>query len=272
MKNVEICTIPRKNAANQPKWEFRLVYNCRKTWYIKNTTLVYQEKGVCYISKKTSTLRDKAYQAIKNKILTCEIRPGEPLVERQLAAELGISKTPVREALKTLAHEGLVEIIPRRGAYVIEMPAKDLYDIYQVRQALECLAMELCLPKINQTEIEYLTELVDRSSMRWENFDFDVFLEMDELFHRFFIEKSGNQELVNTVMALDTKIARYRSFTAFMPGRIEASLKEHQDILEAIKTANHQEAISNLKIHLNNSLQAWQKANSLIEKMPFPNK
>lgn len=198
------------------------------------------------------SLKEKAYQAIKDGIVFYRYRPGEPLVEEQLARELAISRTPVREALKDLQRDGLVKHIPLKGVFVAEVSTKDVEEVFFLREALEVAAVNLAVKRYSDEEIAEIARVFDSLDESLNAGRYEDLFRADVMLHDFIVEQSGNRRLAQFVRILNDQIQRIRRISATTPGRMEESLKEHRSIVEALKRRESDLAGRLLREHLRN--------------------
>lgn len=204
---------------------------------------------------QTEFLVDKAYELVRNAILRNDLKPGDQLSEASLSEQIGISRTPIREALKRLEQEGMIEIVPRRGAFVTGISAEDITEIYQLREALECYAIQFVTEYGDPAELDRLIADFEQS-FRWiEAGEIDKVNEADTRLHRYIAHSSRNRRLIETVDQLLSQIVRLRSMTATVPGRLMHQAEEHLQIVHALKTGNVDEAREGLRTHLRSVLQ-----------------
>lgn len=196
-------------------------------------------------------LKELAYQRIKASILANKLTPGQKLFEVALAAELNISPTPVREALARLEQEGMVCIVPRKGAHVTPISRQDVHEIYQVRRALEPLAMELSIRRIPNEELDRISVLFD--SLRADTLEGkrERFLESDREFHHLTVHYCDNARLIQIINSLNDQLRRIRTVLDTEP-RLDVfrSYQQHCAILAALKTRDASQAIPVLLEHL----------------------
>ena len=198
-------------------------------------------------------LSEAVYEMIKQRLLSQELEPGTKLREEDLADQLGVSRTPVREAINKLEREGLVEIIPRYGTFVANISSKDVEEIYQLREAAECLAVGLALPRFSKNKLLELARLHRECEGPVEKGNFDPFIKVDTAFHDLLIKLSKNERLVRLMSNLNNQIRLGRLESFSVPGRAEKSLKEHQRIIEAMLEGNAEEAEDLVKQHSRNA-------------------
>ncbi|MBO8126782.1 MAG: GntR family transcriptional regulator [Firmicutes bacterium] len=204
-------------------------------------------------------LRELVFEALREAIMSGQLKPGERLMEVQLAEELGVSRTPVREAIRKLELEGLVLMIPRRGAYVSEISMKDIADVFEIRAALEGLAAELAAQRCTPEEVEELERSLVKISACAEKGDIQSCIELDTIFHEQLMAASHNERLVQMVSSLREQVQRFRQTSLAHPGRMKIALEEHKKIVEAIAQGNAELAKQLAHEHIENA------ENSLME-------
>lgn len=183
-------------------------------------------------------LRELVFEALREAIVNGTLAPGERLMEVQLAEELGVSRTPVREAIRRLELEGYVVMVPRKGAYVASMSAKDVAEVFEIRTALEGLAAELAAERITEEELEELERKLHYVALRVEEGDLEKLVEADTEFHDLLYRASRNQRLVQIIGNLREQIQRFRAASLATPGRMQETLEEHKKIVEAVAKRN----------------------------------
>lgn len=181
------------------------------------------------------TLGGRVYNAIREKILSGTYKENEELKETAVAAELGVSRTPVREALRQLELEGLVSIIPNKGAYVTGITKKDIHDIYMIRSYLEGLCARWACEHITDAQIEDLEEILYLSDFHARRGHSEQMVELDNKFHELIYKASGSKILNHVLSDFHQYVERVRKITLSRPYRAEKSSKEHAAIVEAIK-------------------------------------
>ena len=199
---------------------------------------------------KTSHLKNEAYKVIKQGITELRFRPGDPVNENDLARLLGISKTPVRNALVRLEQEGLVITAPFRGTYVTPVSARDVREIYEVRGALEELAIRKVVSHLPPDEITKLFHVIDEATDNVQHGKLNESFKSIRLFHEGLVNATGNRWMINMYDSLSAHLARIRNICGHIPGRVEKSNAEHRAILEAIASVDSEQAIGKLRLHL----------------------
>jgi len=201
------------------------------------------------------SLKDKAYKAIKSAILSLKLKPGDPLVESDLAQQLGISKTPVRDALLELEREGFVTKVLFKGTYVTEITLKDVREVFQVRAVLEGLAARLAAPFFSAKDLEEGEKIITAAEAALAEGDIALCSEHGKRFHRLIINKADNQRLQTIILNLDDHLQRFRLLSDQINGRLNKSLKEHRKILEALGRKDPLAAEETARGHLFSVLQ-----------------
>ena len=201
-------------------------------------------------------LRDVVFNTLRQAILRGELQPGERLLEIHLADKLGVSRTPIREAIRKLELEGLVFMIPRKGAVVAEITEKSLRDVLEVRRALEELAMKLACEKILDEEIEELKVAAKEFEDALKTGDVTVYAEADVKFHDIIYRTTDNQRLIQLLYNLREQMYRYRVEYLKRDDSHDTLLAEHQYIIETLEKRNTDEAIKAICAHIDNQVTA----------------
>lgn len=195
-------------------------------------------------------LREVVFETLREAIIKGDLSPGERLMEIQVAEELGVSRTPVREAIRKLELEGLVIMVPRKGAYVADISMRDLSDVFEVRCALEALAAELAADRATDEEIEELERMLVKISEALENNRIQETVELDTQFHEMLYAASRNERLRGILSQLREQIHRFRLQSWTRPGRARVALEEHRAIVEAVAERNPQLAKKRAMAHI----------------------
>ncbi len=207
------------------------------------------------VDVKSPSLEEMVYSRLEEEILSGELKCGTALGEIALSKRLGVSRTPVRSAIHRLAEEGLVEVIPNKGATVIGINTADLIDIYRIRKRLEGLASSLAAERITKDELDKLTEAVELAEFYIKKNDTEHIKELDTVFHSIIYKASGSRFLSHTLSELHRKIKSYRKRSLSVPGRLERSETEHREILEAIKAGDSEMADKLTSLHVQRALE-----------------
>lgn len=201
-------------------------------------------------------LRDVVFNTLRKSILTGELKPGERLMEIHLADKLGVSRTPIREAIHKLELEGLVTMIPRRGAEVAQITEKNLRDVLEVRKALDGLAVELACDRITPEELERLVKACENFEAETKRGNANSIAKSDVALHDIILIASGNERLVQMVSNLSQQMYRYRLEYVKDESTYERLIKEHQAIYEAIRDKDKETGAQLMKLHIDNQEKA----------------
>ena len=201
------------------------------------------------------SLKDRAYIRIKNAILSVKLKPGTPLVETQLAEELGISKTPVRAALEELEREGFVTRILFKGTYVTEVTIKDLTEVFQLRAVLEGLAARVATPLFSPDELDQIDRNLTSAETALAEGNLALCSKLGKLLHDAIIDKADNSRLTLIIRNLDDHVQRFRAISDQISGRLNKSVKEHRRILDALRRQDPDGAEQAMRGHLHSVLQ-----------------
>lgn len=195
-------------------------------------------------------LRDIVFETLKEAILKGKLEPRERLMEIQLAEQLGVSRTPVREAIRKLELEGLVIMEPRKGAYVSDISYADIIDTLEVREALETFAVKLAIEKEGAErigELEVLNQEFEKACMEE---DVQKMVKFDTEIHNLIVELSGNKKLISFMDALNEIMQRFRLIYFNETYNPEVIIREHNEVFEAIKNGDKERAIKGMTSHL----------------------
>ena len=201
-------------------------------------------------------LRDVVFNTLRQAILRGELKPGERLMEIQLANKLGVSRTPIREAIRKLELEGLVLMIPRRGAEVAEITEKSLRDVLEVRGALEELAVKLACQKITDEQIAELRAAEKEFEQALNSGDVTVYAEADVKFHDVIYHATDNQRLIQLLFNLREQMYRYRVEYLKREEAHGTLLVEHKKIIETIANRDMDAAVDAVCQHIDNQVSA----------------
>ena len=197
-------------------------------------------------------LRDVVFYTLRQAILKGELKPGERLMEMQLANQLGVSRTPIREAIRKLELEGLVLMIPRRGAVVAKITEKDLRDVLEVRTSLEKLAIELACQRMPDETISDLRQALEAFKEALKKEDLTAQAEKDEQFHDVIFKSTGNQRLIQMLNNLREQMYRYRLEYLKDSSAHERLVEEHEAIIQALSVKDKEKAADTIARHIYN--------------------
>ena len=201
-------------------------------------------------------LRDVVFNTLRQAILTGELKPGERLMEIHLANKLGVSRTPIREAIRKLELEGLVTMIPRRGAEVAQITEKSMNDVLEVRRALDALCVELACDRISQEELQHLKKACDTFEEAVKTKDVKQIAQADVALHDIIVEATGNQRLIQLVNNLSEQMYRYRVEYLKNNEVYEQLLEEHEFLIQAVIKHDKAQAKDIICRHIDNQEKA----------------
>ena len=201
-------------------------------------------------------LRDVVFNTLRQAILRGELEPGTRLMEMQLADKLGVSRTPIREAIRKLELEGLVLMVPRKGAEVAEITEKSLRDVLEVRRALEELAVELACERMTTEEIEELKEAEHAFEEALNCGDVTKYAEADVKFHDIIYRTTDNERLIQLLYTFREQMYRYRVEYLKREDSHDTLLEEHRCIIEMIERRDVQKAVEIVCCHIDNQVEA----------------
>lgn len=196
-------------------------------------------------------LKDQIYEILRDMILRREINPGQKIVEDELSKQIGVSRTPLREALGRLENEGIVEIIPRRGASVRKLSKETIIEVLEIREVLEGLVTRLATINMNNKILKQLkTCLDDIKDTPDEPKNFIKFTHADEKFHNLLLECCQNQMLKNNMATINMHLQFIRIRTVVIPHRAKKTVDEHFKVLNAVERQDIQEAEHLMRCHI----------------------
>jgi DNA-binding GntR family transcriptional regulator len=197
-----------------------------------------------------TSLVDEAYEQIRRRILDNAWPPGHRALEQEVALELGMSRTPVREALLRLQGEGLVEVIPRHGMRVLPVSPNDMREIYQILTALECMAAELLARRLpSDKELEPLVADTKAMDKALKADDLGAWAAADERFHAHLVDLAGNRQLQATVLNYWDRAHRARMFTLRLRPKPVSSTQEHMLMVERLRAGDPEGAARVTRAH-----------------------
>lgn len=197
-----------------------------------------------------STLNQRVYNQLREMILTGDLATGSPIEERRLAEEMQVSRTPLREAISQLVTEGIIEYRPYRGNLVRRFNAKQVQDLYQVRKALEALAMRLAIRKLSQEHIEKIRHILDDAQTALDRGDIEGYNESDRRFHQIIVEITDNETLIDALNRLSAQIQLVRFMANTDPSVVQRTAKERPLILAALEARDADRAAQLMEAHI----------------------
>ena len=201
-------------------------------------------------------LRDVVFNTLREAILKGDLKPGERLMELQLASKLGVSRTPIREAIRMLEQEGLAVTTPRKGAEVAKMTLKDMEDVLEIRDALDELAVRIACQKISDEQLNQLEDMKELFEKSTQTGNVKKIAEADVTFHDVIYEATGNPKLVTLLNNLREQVYRYRVEYIKDPKNYPTLIAEHEAILESLKNRDVKNAVEAMHVHVANQAEA----------------
>ncbi|WP_273265143.1 GntR family transcriptional regulator [Flexistipes sinusarabici] len=214
---------------------------------------------------ESKPLRERIADRLRSDIIKGTYKDGERLVEPKLAEMLGISRTPIREALRQLENEGFVEIVPRKGAVVKELTLKDIDDLYAIKANLEGLAAKQATENISEKDIEKLKNINEKfyKISSGKTNIVEEYLKYNLDFHNMFIVLSKNHKLIEILKGLDKNFQRLKSILVSKSDRAEEARREHDEIIKAFATKDPDLAEKTVRWHIENG---WEYLRSKLKK------
>ncbi len=207
-------------------------------------------------------LREVVFMTLRRQILRGELKPGERLMEISLANKLGVSRTPIREAIRMLEHEGLVVMVPRRGAHVAEITRQELNDVLEIRKTLEVLAIQRACANMTDRDIRQLREAEEAFAILVERKDADITAlgEADEHFHDIIYQGTNNRRLIQILNNLREQMYRFRVEYLKDIDIRQMLVREHDAIVKALEIRDTEEAVRLVTMHIDNQYRSINKA------------
>lgn len=201
-------------------------------------------------------LRDVVFNTLRQAILTGELKPGERLMEIHLADKLGVSRTPIREAIRKLELEGLVTMIPRKGAEVAQITEKSMNDVLEVRRAMDVLCVELACERIAEEALGDLKAACENFEQMVKTKDVKKIAKADVELHDIILQATGNRRLIQLVNNLSEQMYRYRYEYIKDFSQHERLVEEHRIIYESLVNKDKETASEAAKTHIDNQKKA----------------
>ena len=212
-----------------------------------------------------SSLHDETVKRIREMILGGTLASGQKIDEKGLSERMGVSRTPIREALRTLSSEGFIDLVPRRGAFVSRVSDADIKEMFEVMSGLEGLCMRLAMPRLTDKDLEKLETLHAAMEEQYARRDHKAYLKVNWEIHGY-IQKRSNNKLLNEIIdGLRKKITLFRQRQLYQPGRFDQSIQEHREILAAIRKRDMAAAEQALARHL---LRQGQSLVKVLQEVP----
>lgn len=196
------------------------------------------------------------YEYLKELILSSKIPPGTKLPEEKLASKLGVSRTPLREAISRLAQENIVRLIPRRGAFTTKYTKAEIIEILEIREMLEGLTARLAVRNLDEEVLGILRALFSPQRARQMERNLSLLAKADARFHEVIVRATGNRRLIQLMSNLYDQMHMVRLRTITLPGRLKKSIQEHMEIMAALAKGDADLAEGCARRHIRNVLQA----------------
>lgn len=205
-------------------------------------------------------LHDEVVSRVRHMLMEGEIPPGARVPERDLCLMLGISRTPLREALKVLAAEGYVVLLPNRGARAAKLTQKDVQDLFEVCESLEAAAGELACQRITDEEVQHISALHDEMVLHYRNKDLPQYYRCNRAIHEAIIDAADNAVLASLYESVTSRIRRARFVAPMPPSHWELAVQEHEAILNALQRRDGTGLSHILRRHLRHKRQEVERA------------
>jgi len=220
-----------------------------------------------FSKQKRATLTDQALKEIRGAIRSGRLKPGERLVETQLAEEMQISRFPIREALRYLEKEGLVKTLPFKGTYVTQITEKDMEELYSLRSSLEELAVRILIENIDEKKIKRLEAIMQDMEQASKTGKLDKMIAEDLKFHQAICELSGHQKLLEVWQTLESQLQTFLTIEKDFFGTAYQYVSTHHPMLDAIKSRNVRRAEKAIRDHLSLAMRViregyWEKSSN----------
>jgi DNA-binding GntR family transcriptional regulator len=222
--------------------------------------MVRQDRKTSPLLIEHENLDDKIYARLKRMIADGELPPGQRILQEKLARDMGVSRTPLVNALKRLAQERLVEWVSRRGIYVKQFSLKEMAQLFEVREGLEPIAARLAATRIAPAEVRAFKKLFDGFTTKPSPAEVQRYLKCDRQFHWRLVELTENPHLAAAMESVNMMISAYQ---VGVPRSLAESLPEHRAILEALARRDPDASEAAMRVHIRRSVERlWQRAHS----------
>ena len=209
-----------------------------------------EDQGLDLVLPEHLSLSDRILKVIEKGILSGAIKPGERIIETELAKTLGTSKSPVREALKKLEGEGIVQLVPRKGYLVRNIDRKSIDDFFDIMFVMETAAARMSLRKKDQMVCKELDSFIGRMEKKLTEKDYEAYLVLNDLFHMYFYTLIDNEWATKVSQMLRKQAEMLRSLSLYTRDRFEPSVQEHRAIVEAYKKGDEVRLVKAVENHL----------------------
>jgi DNA-binding GntR family transcriptional regulator len=195
-------------------------------------------------------LHQEVAQRIREMIRKGTLRKGDRIVEKDLSQAMGTSRTPLREALRLLSSEGLIDLVPHKGAYVAQPSMQEIREMFEVMSLLEGTCARKVAEKMTDVDLRKLERLHEKLEKYFREKNNEKYLEVNYRYHSLLQEMAGSKVLSEVINSLKQKVMLYRQRQLYQPDRFEASMNEHRDLLDAFRRRDPASAESAMRIHL----------------------
>jgi GntR family transcriptional regulator, rspAB operon transcriptional repressor len=204
---------------------------------------------------RKSPLRDQIYQLIRTLVIIGQLRPGQPVNEVDIAEQLGVSRTPVREAVKRLSDEGLINVVAQSGTFITDISRRDLEEAYIIRNALELESVRRAAGAIEKRHVDELDDNIRAHQQAIGRKRYAEAIRLDDQFHRAIAEINGLSMLWRAVDISKAQMDRGRYLSIPLPGWGEVTINQHRAVLDALSRHDGDSAVAAMREHLDTSLQ-----------------
>ncbi len=205
---------------------------------------------------KKTTYHVRIADMLRDMMMTGMLKEGDKINENELCATMEISKTPLREALRVLNVEGLIQLVPNRGAFVTQPTYEEIEEMFDVTSLLEGFCAGAACEKMRSQDLTHLEKLHAQLEKQYEQRDQEGYIRINNQYHSFLQEMAGNRTLNQIINGLRKKILLYRFQSLSAPARFESSIREHRNLLEAFRQRDSKRAKLLMRAHLKNQLIA----------------
>jgi len=215
---------------------------------------------------KKKALHEEIVETLRDMIMTGELQEGDKINENALCASMGISKTPLREALRVLSAEKIIKLVPNKGSYVCKPTLKEIKEMFDVMSVLEGICARSATEKMTDRDFARLEKLHEKLEENFKSHDQKNYIKFNNLYHTFLQELAGNQTLNQIIYGLRQKILLYRFKSLNLPGRFEKSIQEHRQLLNTFQKRDPEKAEILIKTHLKNQSYAVEKLSQTVNE------
>lgn len=216
--------------------------------------------------KDVQLLKDKVYETIKHNIIELHLYPGEQLTEQRLSDELGVSKSPIRDAIHRLEQQGLICVVPYKGCYVADLDKQECRELFQLRESLEIFSVEQRIDSYTKEDLREFTAIMTQAVDEIQRGNHSSAYNMHLSFHRLMVDKLENRLIQNVYANVQDRIKRYLNFIVkHTPNRVKISNEQHMVLLDAIRKKDKAAALRDLRYHLASVLEDYLTCEQIIE-------